>query len=119
MRVWSKEILFLQERIAKVVAFILSLQSDFHRPFLIISTPPTLCCWDNEFFHLAPSIDVVVYSGNKDLRRSIRTIEFDGVGGYMMFQVLVTSPEAIIEVSLSLLVGFVSIRNFLVDCKSA
>ncbi|XP_016651691.1 PREDICTED: helicase protein MOM1-like isoform X3 [Prunus mume] len=97
---WHKSenaVVYDQERIAKVVAFILSLQSDAHRPFLIISTPPTLCCWDNEFFHLAPSIDVVVYSGNKDLRRSIRTIDFDEAGGCMMFQVLVTSPEAIIE----------------------
>ncbi|PQQ19204.1 helicase protein MOM1 isoform X1 [Prunus yedoensis var. nudiflora] len=97
---WHKgenAVVYDQERIARVVAFILSLQSDARRPFLIISTPPTLCCWDNEFFHLAPSIDVVVYSGNKDLRRSIRTIEFDEAGGCMMFQVLVTSPEAIIE----------------------
>ncbi|KAB2604258.1 hypothetical protein D8674_040421 [Pyrus ussuriensis x Pyrus communis] len=84
-----------KERIAKVIAFIRSLQSDAYRPFLIISTPSTLCYWENEFSRLAPSMNVVVYSGNKDLRRSIRSIEFDEAGG--IFQVLVTSPEAIIE----------------------
>lgn len=92
-----KEFLFLQERMVKVIALIVSFQSDLHRPFLIISTPSTLCCWDDEFFRLAPSINVVVYGGNKDLRRSIRTMEFDEAG--IMCQVLVTTPEAIIEVS--------------------
>ncbi|KAM0999812.1 hypothetical protein PS1_006470 [Malus domestica] len=84
-----------KERIAKVIAFIRYLQSDAYQPFLIISTPSTLCYWEDEFSRLAPSMNVVVYSGNKDLRRSIRSIEFDEAGG--IFQVLVTSPEAIIE----------------------
>ncbi|TQE07274.1 hypothetical protein C1H46_007096 [Malus baccata] len=84
-----------KERIAKVIAFIRSLQSDAYQPFLIISTPSTLCYWEDEFSRLAPFMNVVVYSGNKDLRRSIRSIEFDEAGG--IFQVLVTSPEAIIE----------------------
>ena len=100
----------------KVIACIKSLQSDAYQPFLIISTPSTLRYWDDEFSRLAPSMNVVVYSGNKDLRRSIRSIEFDEAGA--IFQVLVTSPDAIIEVSFSLIVGSISIRN-VVECKSA
>ncbi|KAM1277260.1 hypothetical protein ACFX13_030385 [Malus domestica] len=84
-----------KERIVKVIACIKSLQSDAYQPFLIISTPSTLRYWDDEFSRLAPSMNVVVYSGNKDLRRSIRSIEFDEAGA--IFQVLVTSPDAIIE----------------------
>lgn len=81
----------------KVISFILSLQSDLCCPFLIVSASSALSLWEAEFLRLAPSIDVVVYSGNRDTRRSIRRLElFDE--GRIMFHVLLSPPEAIVEV---------------------
>ncbi|XP_021279332.1 helicase protein MOM1-like isoform X1 [Herrania umbratica] len=86
-----------QERILNVISFILSSSSDISQPFLIISTSSSQYSWDEEFLHLAPSVDVVVYSGSKEIRKSIRTLEFYEEGGCIMFQVLITSPEVISE----------------------
>ncbi|KAL4610801.1 hypothetical protein ACB092_08G078200 [Castanea dentata] len=84
-----------QERIVKVIALMLSLQPDAHQPFLIISTSAALYSWDHEFLRLAPSLYVVVYNGNKDMRKFIRTLEFYEDSGCLLFQVLITSPEVI------------------------
>ncbi|KAG6629446.1 hypothetical protein CIPAW_14G085200 [Carya illinoinensis] len=84
-----------QERIRKVAAFILSLQPDVCRPFLIVSTSAALYSWDQEFLRLAPPLDVVVYSGNKDMRDSIRALEFYDQDGCPLFHVLITTPEVI------------------------
>ncbi|XVE59076.1 hypothetical protein DITRI_Ditri05aG0015900 [Diplodiscus trichospermus] len=86
-----------QERIPNVVSSILSFQSDISRPFLVITTSTSQYSWDEEFLHLAPTADVVVYSGSKEIRNSIRNLEFYGRGGCIMFQVLITSPEVISE----------------------
>ncbi|OMO91541.1 hypothetical protein COLO4_18304 [Corchorus olitorius] len=85
-----------QERIPNVISFILSFLSYNSRPFLIISTSASQYSWE-EFFHLAPSADVVVYSGSKEIRESIRSLEFYEERGGIMFQVLITSPEVISE----------------------
>lgn len=82
----------------RVVLFILSLQADVCRPFLIISTSSVLPLWEAEFSRLASSVNVVVYSGNKDIRRSIRTMEFYEEGGCIMFEVLLAPPEVVVEV---------------------
>lgn len=82
----------------KVVAFILSLRSDTYRPFLIISTSAAIHVWEDEFSHWAPSVNVVIYNGNKEIRKSIRKLEFYEEGGCLLFQVLVVLPEIIIEV---------------------
>ncbi|XP_065876396.1 helicase protein MOM1 isoform X2 [Euphorbia lathyris] len=84
------------ERIMKVVTFIASLSSDGCWPFLII-TSSDASLWDDEFSRLAPSIAAVVYHGNKDVRRKIRALEFYEEGGGVMFDVLITSPEAVVE----------------------
>lgn len=81
-----------------MVAFILSLQSDVCRPFLIISAPAALNSWDDEFLQVAPSINAVVYKGHKDLRKTIRTLEFYGEGGCIVLEALITTAEAITEV---------------------
>ncbi|KAF3454976.1 hypothetical protein FNV43_RR05424 [Rhamnella rubrinervis] len=86
-----------QERIKKVVGFILSLQSDACQPFLIITTPAALSSWDDEFFQMVPSTSVVVYKGDKDLRKTIRALEFHVEGGCIRFQVLITTAEVFIE----------------------
>ncbi|XP_061946497.1 helicase protein MOM1-like isoform X5 [Populus nigra] len=86
-----------QEQITKVISFILSLSSNASWPFLIITTSASLHSWEEELFRLAPSLYAVVYHGNKDIRKSIRKLEFYSEGGCIMFQILVTSPEVIIE----------------------
>ncbi|XVF46309.1 hypothetical protein PTKIN_Ptkin03bG0017400 [Pterospermum kingtungense] len=86
-----------QERIPNAISSILSFQSDISMPFLVISTSTSQYSWEEVFLHLAPSVDVVVYSGSKEIRNSIRNLEFYEEGGCMMFQVLITSPEVITE----------------------
>ncbi|KAF2285837.1 hypothetical protein GH714_008329 [Hevea brasiliensis] len=86
-----------KDRIMKVVSFISSFSSNIFWPFMIITTSTALHLWDEEFFRLAPSVDSVVYHGNKDVRRSIRAVEFYEEGGGIMFEVLITSPEVIAE----------------------
>ena len=104
-------ILFLQERIVKVIALMLSLQPDAHQPFLIISTSTALYSWDHEFLRLAPSLYVVVYNGNKDMRKFIRTLEFYEDSGCLLFQVLITSPEVIMTVNLYSLLQCIALKN--------
>lgn len=83
----------------KVILFILSLQRYARLPFLLVSTPSALPVWENELSHLAPSVNVVVYSGKKDVRKCIRTLEFYEEHGRVMFEVLVSSPEDVVEVT--------------------
>ncbi|XP_015079085.1 uncharacterized protein LOC107023051 isoform X2 [Solanum pennellii] len=85
-----------KDRIMKMVFFILSL-SDVCCPFLIVTTSSSLPQWEAEFTRLAPSIDVVVYSGSRDSRRRIKSLEFYDEGGFMMLQVLLSSLEFAIE----------------------
>ncbi|XP_027188139.1 uncharacterized protein [Cicer arietinum] len=86
-----------QERVRKVILFILSLSCNVKRPFLIISTSTGISAWETEFLHLAPSANVVVYKGNKDVRCSIRALEFYNEDGGILFQILLSSSEIIIE----------------------
>lgn len=82
----------------KVVSFVLSLQSDTYRPFLIISTSAALGYWEAEFSRCAQSVNVVIYNGSKEIRKSIRELEFYKEGDYLLFKVLIVLPEIIIEV---------------------
>ncbi|KAF5937751.1 hypothetical protein HYC85_025257 [Camellia sinensis] len=86
-----------QERVMEVILFILSLVSDVSQPFLIITNSCALSLWEAEFSRLSSSTNVVVYSGNKDSRRIIRTFELYEEGGCIMFQVLLSTVEAIVE----------------------
>lgn len=87
-----------QDRISKVVAFILSLHSDTYRPFLIVSTAASLHSWEDEFYQLDPSTDVVIYNGNKEMRNIIRRLEFYDEEHCILFQVLIVAPEVLVEV---------------------
>lgn len=89
----------LQERILKVVLFLLSLPKDIGLPFLIITTSAELPLWEAEFLHWASSANIVVYKGNKDIRAIIRTLEFHNKQGAIMFQVLLSPYDAIVEVN--------------------
>nr|XP_029117149.1 uncharacterized protein LOC105033425 isoform X2 [Elaeis guineensis] len=86
-----------QERVVKSILFIIALLSHACRPFLIISTITSLSLWEAKFHRLAPSINVVVYNGSKAVRKMIRTLEFYEEGGCIMFQVLLSHPDAIVE----------------------
>ncbi|TXG58175.1 hypothetical protein EZV62_016004 [Acer yangbiense] len=97
LRVTTLPTYHVLERIAKVISFIFSLLSDCCRPFLIISTSAALHLWDDEFLRLAPSAHVVLYSGTREVRKNIRTLEFYEGGGCIMLQVLITSPEVLVE----------------------
>ncbi|XP_059659462.1 helicase protein MOM1-like isoform X3 [Cornus florida] len=86
-----------QERVMTLIIFILSLLPEVCLPFLIISPSSVLSQWVAGFLRLAPSIDVVIYSGDKDRRRRIRTLEFYEEGGSIMSEVLLSPPEAVVE----------------------
>lgn len=88
----------LQERVVKVVLFILSFQRCQKQPFLIITTASDLPLWEAQFSRWASSENIVVYTGNKDIRSSIKTLEFYNEGGCIMFQVLITLPQVFAEV---------------------
>lgn len=87
----------LQDRLVNVILFISSL-SEYHQPFLVLTTSNALSQWEAEFMRLASSIDIVVYNGNRDTRRSIRTLEFYDEGGGIMLQLLLSTLEIVIEV---------------------
>ncbi|KAK4429053.1 Helicase protein MOM1 [Sesamum alatum] len=84
-----------QERAMTVTSFIESMKES-SRPFLIVTASGSLSQWEAEFAQLVPSVDVVVYNGNKDTRKGIRASEFYE-GGQVMLQVLLSSAEAVLE----------------------
>ncbi|KAL0376762.1 UNVERIFIED_CONTAM: Helicase protein MOM1 [Sesamum calycinum] len=85
-----------QERAMTVTSFIESM-NESARPFLIVTASGSLSQWEAEFAQLVPSVDVVVYNGNKDTRKGIRASEFYEEGGQVMLQVLLSSAEAVLE----------------------
>jgi SNF2 family DNA or RNA helicase len=88
----------VQERVIKTILFVMSILPDVCRPLLIVSTS-SLSVWEAKFNRLAASINVVVYNGEKDVRKSIQDLEFYD-NGSMMLQVLLSHPDAILEVIL-------------------
>ncbi|KAL5135335.1 Helicase protein MOM1 [Glycine soja] len=86
-----------QERVMKVILFILSLNCNVRRPFLIISTSAALSVWETEFLRLAPSANLVVYKGDRDARSSIRALEFFNEHGGILFQILLSSSHIIVK----------------------
>lgn len=82
----------------KTVFFILSLKPCVSLPVLIISTSQQIIHWEAEFLKLDPSLNVVVYVGEKNVRRNIEMLEFYEDGGSVMIEVLLSTPNAIIEV---------------------
>ncbi|KAH7848012.1 hypothetical protein Vadar_032771 [Vaccinium darrowii] len=88
----------IEERVVKVT-FILSPQ-DNTLPFLIITKSSYLSMWEAEFSQRKSDINIVVYKGNKDVRAIIRCLEFYNEDGCLMFQVLLSTPETVLEVLL-------------------
>ncbi|XP_068653184.1 helicase protein MOM1-like isoform X1 [Aristolochia californica] len=86
-----------QGRITTSILFILSLRSYVSHPFLVISSLSALPHWESEFMHLAPSLNVVVYNGDESIRKNIQALEFYDEGGRVLFEILLTIPDVIIE----------------------
>ncbi|CAD6340635.1 unnamed protein product [Miscanthus lutarioriparius] len=84
-----------QERVIKTILFVASILPHICRP-LIVSTTTSLSLWETKFNRLAASINVVVYNGEKDVRKSIQDLEFYEDGSVML-QVLLSHPDAILE----------------------
>lgn len=84
----------------KVILFILSLQLVVQRPFLIISTSTALPAWEAVFLQLAPCASIIYYKGNREVRSSIRSLEFYNEGGRIMFNVLLSTADVAVEVPL-------------------
>jgi hypothetical protein len=87
----------VQERVIKTILFVMSILPDVRQPLLIVST--SFSAWEAKFNHLAASMNVVVYNGDKDVRKSIQDLEFYD-NGSMILQVLLSHPDAILEVIL-------------------
>ncbi|KAK8915883.1 Helicase protein MOM1 [Platanthera zijinensis] len=85
------------ERITRAIMFVLSLQSHACQPSLIITTPGSLQLWQADFRRLAPSMNVIIYQGDKHVRKLIQNVEFYDKSGRLMFQVLLADPKAIVE----------------------
>lgn len=81
-----------------MILFVLSLNCNSKRPFLIISTSTALSVWETEFLHLAPSANLVVYKGNRDVRSGIRALEFYSEENGILFQILLSSSDIVVEV---------------------
>ncbi|KAJ0477811.1 putative DNA helicase chromatin remodeling SNF2 family [Helianthus annuus] len=77
-----------QDRLVKVVSFVLSLLDNIKKPILILASSSALSLWKLEFSKRSKSVNVVTYNGNKDIRAAIKDLEF---------QVLLSSPDAIVE----------------------
>ncbi|XP_073301041.1 uncharacterized protein [Primulina huaijiensis] len=84
-----------QDRAITMILFIQSMTA-MCQPFLIIASSESFSLWEAEFARLAPSVDVAIYGGNKEIRKGIRASEFYE-GGYVMFQVLLSSSQAVLE----------------------
>ncbi|KAM0907082.1 hypothetical protein ACQ4PT_016361 [Festuca glaucescens] len=85
-----------KERVIKTILFAMSILPDVCRPLLIVTTSASLALWEAKFNRLAPSINVVVYNGEKDVRKTIQDLEFYEKDSVML-QVLLSHPDAIIE----------------------
>uniref|UniRef100_A0A0E0L6Q3 Chromo domain-containing protein n=1 Tax=Oryza punctata TaxID=4537 RepID=A0A0E0L6Q3_ORYPU len=85
-----------QERVIKTILFAMSILPDVCQPLLIVSTSASLSLWEAKFNRLAPSINVVVYNGEKDVRKQIQDLEFYE-NGLVTFKVLLSHPDAILE----------------------
>ncbi|XP_017976902.1 PREDICTED: uncharacterized protein LOC18597975 isoform X4 [Theobroma cacao] len=86
-----------QERVIKVILFVLSLQFTARKPILIISKSTALSVWESEFLRVASSANIIVYKGSKDVRSSIRSLEFYNESSSIMFEILLSSSDVVAE----------------------
>ncbi|KAH7865761.1 hypothetical protein Vadar_010838 [Vaccinium darrowii] len=106
----------IEERVVKVTSFILSSQDDT-LPFLIITRSSCLSMWEAKFSQRKSDMNIVVYKGNKDIRAIIRSLEFYNEDGCLMFQVLLSTPETVLEDS-RILDGIKWVMLIVDECQS-
>ncbi|XP_073151865.1 uncharacterized protein [Henckelia pumila] len=85
-----------QDRAITLILFIQSMTT-MCQPFLIIASSESFALWEAEFARLAPTVDVVIYDGIRETRKGIRASEFHEEEGCVMFQVLLSSMQAVVE----------------------
>nr|GEY79582.1 protein chromatin remodeling 4 [Tanacetum cinerariifolium] len=86
-----------QERLLKAVIFVLSLLDNVRRPILIIAATHALSEWEAEFSKWSRFTNVVTYKGSEYVRAAIRNLEFYDENESITFQILLSSPDAIVE----------------------
>uniref|UniRef100_A0A0D9WKR2 Chromo domain-containing protein n=1 Tax=Leersia perrieri TaxID=77586 RepID=A0A0D9WKR2_9ORYZ len=106
-----------QERVIKTILFAMSILPDVCQPLLIVSTSTSLSLWEAKFNRLTQFINVVVYNGEKDVRKQIQDLEFYE-NGSVMFQVLLSHPDAILEVDIQTMECIVWEAVIVDDCQS-
>lgn len=79
-----------QERIVRVVLFVLTLLKETRSPFLVLTTQNALSIWEAEFSRWGSCARIVVYKGCRNVRSMIRTLEFYNKKGNIMFQVFLS-----------------------------
>jgi chromodomain-helicase-DNA-binding protein 4 len=87
----------MQEHVMKTILFILSVLPDACQPFLLL-TNASLPLWEAEFSRFAPSINIIVYDGEKDVHKLVQNPEFHENGRHTMLHVILAHPDAILEV---------------------
>ncbi|GJV91215.1 protein chromatin remodeling 4 [Tanacetum coccineum] len=85
------------ERLLKAVIFVLSLLDNVRRPILIIAATHALSEWEAEFSKWSRFTNVVTYKGSEYVRAAIRNLEFYDENESITFQVLLSSPDVIVE----------------------
>nr|GEX15990.1 chromodomain-helicase-DNA-binding protein 3-like isoform X4 [Tanacetum cinerariifolium] len=86
-----------QDRLFKVAFFVSSLLDKLKEPILIIADSSALSLWETEFSKWSKLIRVLIYKGNKDVRADIRASEFYSESGSISYQVLLSSPNDLVE----------------------
>ena len=81
----------------KTIFFISSVLPDTCHSFLLVTTS-SLPLWKAEFNRFAPSINIVVFYGEKDVLKLIQNPEFHENGSHTMLHVLLAHPDVILEV---------------------
>ncbi|PAN03583.1 hypothetical protein PAHAL_1G006900 [Panicum hallii] len=85
-----------KEHVMKTILFILSVLPDACQPFLLL-TNASLPLWEAEFSRFAPSINIIVYDGEKDVHKLVQNPEFHENGRHTMLHVILAHPDAILE----------------------
>ncbi|RLM79052.1 hypothetical protein C2845_PM12G00620 [Panicum miliaceum] len=85
-----------KEHVMKTILFILSVLPDACQPFLLL-TNASVPLWEAEFSRFAPSINIIVYDGEKDVHKLVQNPEFHENGRHTMLHVVLAHPDAILE----------------------
>ncbi|XP_071690600.1 helicase protein MOM1-like isoform X2 [Rutidosis leptorrhynchoides] len=86
-----------QDRLRKVVFFVLSLLDNVKKPILIITATNAISSWEAEFSKWSKLTNFITYKGSNDARARIRSNEFYSENASVKFQVLLSSRDNTVE----------------------